>query len=426
MFDTMCCMGIGGSQMAELHRVLDEMLALAAADLDDATVHDDVIELQVLTARLSALKAARVAEWSRRSLWNTDGSTCASSRLASEAGLAPSAARDEVRRANALGEMPAAAAALAAGDITVAHADLLARANSAGREDDFARDEALLVEDCTTMAFDDAHQAVDYWMLSADEIGAETHAARRHARRGLSWRRERDGALVLRAVLDPVAAVAIDEELHRLEHQLYLTDLANDADASSRTPRQRSADALVDMATRSASTTNSRRPRPLISVLVGETMFAHTCELAAGTVLTPGEIVPLLADADIERIIFEAPDRVISASQRRTFTGALRRAIEIRDRRCTHHSGCRTVASRCDIDHIVAVPDGGVTSYDNGRVLCSTHNRRPDKRNAPPRRRRRRRSAPADGHDPTVDTTPGPSEQIALARQRARALKPGN
>ncbi len=136
--------------------------------------------------------------------------------------------------------------------------------------------------------------------------------------------------------------------------------------------------------------------------------------------LTAGEVVPLLGEADIERIIFEAPDRIISASQRRTFTGALRRAIEIRDRRCTHHSGCRTVAARCDIDHIIAVPDGGTTSYDNGRTLCSTHNRRPDKRNAPPRQRRRRRSAP----DGEPDTTPGPAEQIALARQRARALNP--
>ncbi|MDQ3308348.1 MAG: 13E12 repeat family protein, partial [Actinomycetota bacterium] len=241
-------MGIGESHTVELHKVIDEMLAVAPADLDDDTLHDDVIELQAVTARLAALKAARVAEWSRRTLWNTDGSTCASSRLASEAGLAPSAARDEVRRANVLAEMPATAEALAAGDITVAHVELLARANSAGRETDFTRDEDLLVEDCTTMAFDEAHQAVDYWMLSADESGAEAHAARRHARRGVSWRRERDGALVLRAVLDPVAAVAVDEELHRLEHQLYLTDQTNGA---TRTPRQRSADALVEMATRS-------------------------------------------------------------------------------------------------------------------------------------------------------------------------------
>jgi len=73
--------------------------------------------------------------------------------------------------------------ALAAGDITVAHVELLAQANSAGREADFARDEDLLVEDCVTMAFDDAHQAVDYWMLSADTLRHRPHhpsARRRH------------------------------------------------------------------------------------------------------------------------------------------------------------------------------------------------------------------------------------------------------
>ncbi|MDQ3350450.1 MAG: hypothetical protein M3501_00590 [Actinomycetota bacterium] len=55
-------MGISGAHTAELHRVLDEMLAAAPSDLDDATLHDDVIELQAVTARLTALKAKRVAE----------------------------------------------------------------------------------------------------------------------------------------------------------------------------------------------------------------------------------------------------------------------------------------------------------------------------------------------------------------------------
>ncbi|MEJ7719234.1 MAG: hypothetical protein WKF58_01730 [Ilumatobacteraceae bacterium] len=82
MFDRVCGMGIGESHTVELHKAIDEMLAVAPADLDDATLHDDVIELQAVTARLTALKALRVAEWSRRSLWNSDGSTCASSRLA--------------------------------------------------------------------------------------------------------------------------------------------------------------------------------------------------------------------------------------------------------------------------------------------------------------------------------------------------------
>ena len=43
--------------------------------------------------------------------------------------------------------------------------------------------------------------------------------------------------------------------------------------------------------------------------------------------------------------------------RRRFFRGALRRAIEVRDRRCTHPSGCDVPAERCDIDHIVPLAE---------------------------------------------------------------------
>jgi hypothetical protein len=103
------------------------------------------------------------------------------------------------------------------------------------------------------------------------------------------------------------------------------------------------------------------------------------CELANGTVVTPGQIVPLLADADIEAILFDGPDRIISVSRRRRFTGALRRAIEVRDRHCQHPSGCDEPADRCDVDHIEPYTAGGVTSQENGKLECRPHNRKKDK-----------------------------------------------
>jgi 5-methylcytosine-specific restriction endonuclease McrA len=66
---------------------------------------------------------------------------------------------------------------------------------------------------------------------------------------------------------------------------------------------------------------------------------------------------------------------VVSVSHRRRFTGALRRAIEVRDRHCAHPSGCEVPAHLCDVDHIVPWSQGGATSQENGRLLCSTHNR---------------------------------------------------
>ena len=68
----------------------------------------------------------------------------------------------------------------------------------------------------------------------------------------------------------------------------------------------------------------------------------------------------------------------MSVSHRRTFTGALRRAIEARDRHCQHPSGCDTPVERCDVDHIIPVNAGGITEQWDGRLECHPHNRDPN------------------------------------------------
>ena len=112
------------------------------------------------------------------------------------------------------------------------------------------------------------------------------------------------------------------------------------------------------MATRSAATpADAQRPKPLFTVLVGDDTFARLCELANGAVIAPDILVPHLGVADIETILFDGPFTVIAASSARTFTGRLRRAIEVRDRHCQHPSGCDVPATGCDVDHIVPVTE---------------------------------------------------------------------
>jgi hypothetical protein len=130
------------------------------------------------------------------------------------------------------------------------------------------------------------------------------------------------------------------------------------------------------MAQRSATRTGRRRPaRPLFSVLVGDRAFTDLCELANGTIITPHQLAPWLDTADLQTVLFDGPSTVISVSKRRTFTGALRRAIEVRDRHCQHPSGCDTPAQDCDVDHIIPHRNGGPTSQFNGRMQCPPHNR---------------------------------------------------
>jgi hypothetical protein len=56
------------------------------------------------------------------------------------------------------------------------------------------------------------------------------------------------------------------------------------------------------------------------------------------------------------------------------FTGATRRAIELRDRQCAHEF-CEEPASNCQVDHIKMYSQGGLTTQENGRLLCGFHNR---------------------------------------------------
>jgi hypothetical protein len=157
--------------------------------------------------------------------------------------------------------------------------------------------------------------------------------------------------------------------------------------AAIRTGAQRCADAFVELCTRAQTVpAGGVRPRPLLSLVVGlGDLMGPIRESFNGTVFTPGQIAGLLTEADIERIVFDPPSRVIDVSRtRRLFTGALRRAVEVRDRHC-QFPGCTVPAEFCQVDHIVEVTDGGPTVQENGRLLCPAHNRqRPGRRSGGP------------------------------------------
>ena len=82
-------------------------------------------------------------------------------------------------------------------------------------------------------------------------------------------------------------------------------------------------------------------------------------------------------------MLFANGTRDIKVSRKRTFTGALRRLNEVRDRSCFHPS-CEETAPRCQVDHIEPWGAGGLTSPDNGRLACGHHNRARHRRRGPP------------------------------------------
>ena len=118
-------------------------------------------------------------------------------------------------------------------------------------------------------------------------------------------------------------------------------------------------------------------------MLVGfETLHGRICELADGTVVAPGSLLAWLDGAYLERAVFASGDRVEISAATRLFTGATRRAIEVRDRECTHPT-CDVPASSCQADHIQPFAAGGATTQENGRLLCGFHNRLRNQRPPP-------------------------------------------
>jgi hypothetical protein len=257
------------------------------------------------------------------------------------------------------------------------------------------------------LRFDQFARYVRVWRDLNEPDRAEEAAVSRYQRRRLHASSTFDDLGVVDAVFDPVSFAIWHGELTRLEKQMFDDDWAATRARLGheptifdlpRLPAQRRLDAQVEMARRSATMPPaSKRPRVLVTVLVDyPTIQGRVLQLANGTVLTPGELLPLLTEADVERAVFDPQGRVIDLGRRsRLFVGATRRAVELRDQECTEDA-CDQRADRCDVDHYPTPwAEGGETNQNNGRLRCPTHH--------PGRRRPRGPSPPSAADDGTYD-----------------------
>lgn len=382
---------------------VDELLAVDHAGLDDASLHELLVTVQRLRARLSVASADTFARWDQRKVWLSDGSRSPAHRFARESRSAVSTGRRELRWAHALAFMPLTRQAVLDGRLSFDHVDLFEQAATPARRARFTDGgEALLVELCTGVPFVDAVRYVRYWEVRCDaELAEERRAAGHDDPPAASSTPSRlyastsyRGRVALNGDLTAIDGAIVHDELDRLAEALRLADLAA---GIHRTPAQRRAAALVEMATRSATApVGGRRPQPLFTVLVGDRTVESLCELANGTVLGTAELLPYLDHAMVESVIFDGPITVVGVSQRRTFTGAVRRAVQVRDRRCRHPSECDVPAERCDVDHVIPWSNDGPTSQFNGRLLCTTHNRLPEHRDQDARPAASRPVTPTD------------------------------
>lgn len=368
--------------LATFERTLEALVCSDPSEMADAS---SLEALESDLCRLEAFVAKVVSAFEASGACAEEGARSATLWLASRCRLPRPAARRQVRVGQALAGLPACEEAFAAGEITAGHVEAVARLRRNATEEALARDEAMLVDQAKGLRFDQFARLLAYWEQLADPDGTERSAEWRRSRRDVTLARSFEGCYLGRITLDELAGGIVAGELDRLERHLFEADRSAAKEELgrdpllvelSRTSAQRRADALVEMARRSAAAPDEAAVPPvLLSVLVGyETLHGRICELANGTVVTPGSLLNYLDGALVERAVFSSPTRVEVSAKTRLFSGATRRAIELRDRECQHPC-CDVRASRCEVDHVVPASRGGPTTQENGRLLCGFHNR---------------------------------------------------
>lgn len=373
----------------QIDACLDRLLALDLSEEPEHVVADGLVAAMGLDTKLDAALARLAGQVDRSGVWREDGSRSASAWLGRRSGRRRSECSHTVRRGQRLGALSLVAEAFATGEISAWHVDLIGRLAQRW-PDETAAAEADLVEWARTLDCDGFSQVVAYWTQHIDPDGVEDEAAARHRRRRLDMSDGIDGidgCGLLDVEFEPLGWATFREALRRIEHELWKHDwaeararLGERARATDlvRTDSQRRYDALIEMAARAAAAApGCRRPRPLVTVHVDhDTLAGRICQLSTGVVLTPGQVLPLLAECDIERAVFDSAGRVIDLGRRRRlFAGGARRAVEIEQPTCAHPS-CDVPSESCEIDHRLAWDDGGATTPDNGQPLCPPHHRR--------------------------------------------------
>ena len=375
-----------------------------------------------LSARIQAATyelLVLIHQFDQRDGWS--GFTSCAHWLSWRIGLAPGAAREKVRVARALADLPLLSDALRRGRISYSKVRAVTRVATPDTE------QTLLD---VALAGTAAHveQVVRAWRR-VDRTAETADDRRRHASRVLHTWMDDDGMVVIRGRLTPeVGAVvrraleaALDEDRRAAaSREPGETDPVDEAVGVAPSFGQRQADALgvvaesalaggldrgtagdryqvvlhvdagtlagdVDVPAGTSPPARSGRPPqsetpsrcpgpPLLQHDLGAAANRQAAlEEAGGIHVSAATAQRLACDAATVEMQHGRDGQVLDVGRKsRTISPALRRALAARDRQC-RFPGCQ--ARRCDAHHIRHWAHGGATALDNLVLLCRRHHR---------------------------------------------------
>ena len=326
-------------------------------DLGSLSLDELEAELATLASHLYAGTCRwleLVCELDRRSGWAGSGRASLSEWLAWRCALTPRAAREHVRVARRLPELPLVHAAFARGELSYAKVRALTRVASAANEEE-------LLDLAAGLTAAQLERAVSAYRrvttAEARDLQESTYLA-------VSW--EPDGSLSLRGRLAPEDGALLLRALEAMRDARWREERG-----SAEPPPARPA---TNAAARVARAPAAHAPhgagppggaRYQIVVHTDESALAHDseggCQLDDGPALAAETARRLACDASITR----------NGRKTRTIPPPLRRALKTRDRGC-RFPGCDN-RRFLDAHHLHHWARGGPTTLTNLVLLCRRH-----------------------------------------------------
>ncbi|MCW2522625.1 MAG: endonuclease [Frankiales bacterium] len=369
--------------------VLSEQICALAAQIDNATA-----ELICLLGEFDAVEG-----------WSGYGMKSCAHWLSWKCHIGAHAAREQVRVARALRDLPLLRAEFWAGRLSYAKVRALSRIADSDSEADLV---ALAL--AATAA--QVEKTVSGWRRAApslDEPGSAREAAEltaaEQAKRELSWHFDDHGMLVVRARLGSDEAAVFLAAIERAQETLQRSDAKRTApttltpnaadpdDAEPAEARPTALDGLVGLARafvnggaqrRTAEEEISRPPKhhlivQLDAAVLQRELNGGLATYRSGGALTSEQARRLACDSRLSVVLFRGHGRrreILDAGRAsRTVPVGLRRAAEARDGGCVMPGCQETRPSHLHAHHVWHWADGGPTCLDNVVMLCSKHHR---------------------------------------------------
>ena len=341
-----------------------------------------------------------LAEYHRREGWRDTGFSSTAEWLVWRIGIQLHTARERVRTALALKELPLTSAAMREGELSFTKVRFLTRVAR-------PENEATLLDFARAGSAANLERVVRGWKTLDRKSELTAERIRHRSRRFSAWVGE-DGMVVVRGRLDPEVGALFMRAVEAAGDALFREGGDEkrccggveaggprdaDADLPETTPEQRRADAVGLLAERALaagfggeegtgedpapiSGTRAERYQVMLHVDAGtleEDGEPGQSELEDGTHVPAGTSRRIACDAGVVTIRHGPDGQVLEAGRRRrTVPPAVRRALEARDRGC-RFPGCGLRFT--DAHHVKHWADGGETSLRNLALLCKRHHR---------------------------------------------------